>query len=207
MRRGLPTLPALAGALALAGCPIPQAVPDYPAGTITPPRILVDGVDGNEEAVHFVPASCTTPEPVFPLSARVLDTDTIETIEARWFVNYDARFLLNYRPMDTALVPPDPDPNVLVRQIPQFVFQPYQHPPAPGTGSGSGPTYPEPGLVRVVDLVVSNGFDPQAETTVYPLPFRTPLPGFETQVHRWVFFSVTPAGTCSPGEEGCCPGP
>ena len=31
---------AAALALALAGCPLPQPLPTYPAGTVTPPRIL-----------------------------------------------------------------------------------------------------------------------------------------------------------------------
>jgi hypothetical protein len=57
------------------------------------------------------------------------------------------------------------------------------------------PPFDEAGTVRVVDLVVSNGFDPRLEL---PLPMRTPLPGFETQVHRWVFVLVpeSPAVPC-----------
>ena len=40
--------------------------------------------------VRFVPAGCAT-EPVYPLTATLYDANTIETVEARWFVNYDAR--------------------------------------------------------------------------------------------------------------------
>ncbi len=41
------TIAAALAALGLAGCPIPQPLPDYPAGTITPPRILVDELLGD----------------------------------------------------------------------------------------------------------------------------------------------------------------
>jgi hypothetical protein len=38
----------------------------------------------------------------------------------------------------------------------------------------------------VLELVVSNGFyDPVTDPG--PTPNRTPRPGFETQVYRWVF--------------------
>jgi hypothetical protein len=195
---------AIAAALLLAGCPIPQPLPDYPPGAITPPRILTDEIASNESAVQFVPAGCTT-EPVYPLAARILDTIASETIVARWFVNYDARFLANYTAWQTSEVPPDPDPSVLTRQLPPFPFQPYQHPPPPGSPSSPGPLYPEPGVMRVVELVVSNGFDPNAVTTAYPRPNRTPLPGFETQVYRWVFLSVVPDAGCTAGAPGCCP--
>jgi hypothetical protein len=195
----------LVSAFLLAGCPLPQPLPDYPAGAVTPPRILVDEIAGGEAAVQFVPANCTTTEPVFTLSARVLDTNTIETIEARWFVNYDGRFLAFHSPWQSVPVPADPDPAVLTRQIPAFAFQPYQHPPAPGAPPATGPTYPDAGIVRVVELVVSNGFDPAATTTSHEKPYRTPLPGFETQVYRWVFLSVVPQPGCTPGSPGCCP--
>lgn len=203
MRRALA---ALAGALLLAGCPIPQAVPDYPPGSITPPRILVDQLNDNGTTVHFVPAGCpTTAEPSVRLSARVLDTNTIETIEARWFVNYDSRY--DYYPTQPPdLVSADPDPMVLTREIPEFVFHPYQFQPAPGTGSSTGPPHDAPNLLRVVELVVSNGFDPAAEAPPYPLPYRTVRTGFETQIYRWVFMSVTPDPSCVPGVDPvCCP--
>jgi hypothetical protein len=190
----------LAAALVLAGCPIPQPLPDYPPGTVTPPRILVDELAG-DAAVILVPASCTTVEPVYPLSARVVDTNTIETIDTRWFVNYDPRFELNYVPRQDAPVQPDPDPAVLTRTVPTFPFRPYQYPAPPDLlcdPPDPGPPYRNPGVLRVVELVVSNGFDPDAVTTPSPMPYRTPLAGFETQVHRWVFVTVpeSPAVPC-----------
>ncbi len=196
---------ALAGALLLAGCPIPQAVPDYPPGNRTPPRILIDQIANDGAVVQFVPANCMTTEPSYPLNASVLDTNTIESVVARWFVNYDARYLLNYLPLQDDAVSPNSDPNVLTRPLPQFVFQPYQHPPAPGAPSASGPPYPQAGITRVVELVVSNGFDPSAVTTSSALPYRTPLATFETQVYRWVFLSVDPPPGCGLGTAGCCP--
>jgi hypothetical protein len=180
---------AAAGALLLAGCPIPQPLPDYPPGTITPPRILVDEIAG-DASVILVPANCTTVEPAYALGARVVDTNTIETIEARWFVNYDPRFLAYHHPWQNDEVPPDPNPDVLTRTVPSFHFLPYQHPPPAELVTDPGPLYPNPGILRVVELVVSNGFEPSAVTTAVAMPFRTTRPGFETQVHRWVFMSV-----------------
>jgi hypothetical protein len=185
---------AVAGALLLAGCPIPQPLPDYPPGTITPPRILADQIQPNGAAVRLVPADCT-PEPEYPLTAQIFDTNTIETIEARWFVNYDSRYFQYYNPVRDDPVPPDPDPGVLTRVVPPtshgpLVFRPYQHPAAADAPPASGPPYSGAGIVRVVELVVSNGFDPTAAEPPAALPMRTALPGFETQVYRWVFLSV-----------------
>jgi hypothetical protein len=197
MRRA--TLAAIAAGAALAGCPIPQPLPDYPAGTITPPRILVDGIDGHGSAVRLVPANCPGPQPSYPLTAQIHDTNTIETVEARWFVNYDARYLRYYAPIHTDTVQGGPDPLILTRSVPPAAhgpleFQPYQHPPAADAPpAGTGPTWPDPNIVRVVELVVSNGFDPAAEDSPHPLPRRTALPGFETQMYRWVFVTVQPS--------------
>ena len=87
MRRANLALAALA--FGLAACPIPQPLPDYPAGTVTPPRILMDAdaivptTDGNP--IIFVPADCpTTAVPEYTLGTSVSDTNTIESIEARW---------------------------------------------------------------------------------------------------------------------------
>ena len=188
------TAAALAAAAALAGCPIPQPLPDYPPGTITPPRILVDQIPVNGTAVRLVPANCAT-APEYPLSASIHDTNNIETIAARWFVNYDPSFFPYYNPIHTDAVPPDPNPLVLTRAVPPsgpFIFQPYQHAPpmhAPPPAT-SFPPYPDAGILRVVELVVSNGFDPAADAPPDPLPNRTPLLGFETQVYRWVFLTV-----------------
>jgi len=207
---------AIATTLGLAGCPLPQPLPDYPAGTITPPRILVDEIDRNAEVVRFVPAGCPT-EPVFPLTATLYDTNNIETVEARWFVNYDATNSNYYQASQDDPIPPDPDPLVLTRVVPPntaagepqpFLFRPYNYPPPNGIPPVSGPPYPAAGVVRVVELVVSNGFDPAAlEWPESSLPRRATLAGFETQVYRWTFVTVAPSASCAPGQPGCvtCP--
>jgi hypothetical protein len=176
----------------------------------------VDLLPGNGAPLQLVPADCAQ-EPVYPLTAQLLDTNTIEAVEARWFVNYDGRFLAFYNPVRADPVPADPDPLVLTRTVPPndapsgqprpFLFQPYQHPPAPGAPTFPGPLYPSAGILRVVELVVSNSFDPNVVGPPDPLPFRTPQPGFETQVYRWVFLSVPEPVVGCPGDPACCPPP
>ena len=188
MRRALPLL-AVAVALALAGCPIPQPLPDYPAGTITPPRILVDDQLGNG-AVILVPANCTTAAPSYPLSPRVVDSNTIESIEARWFVNYDFRGSSWNQIHHSDVIPPNADTTNLIRVVPPWVFEPYQSPPPFGTTAIPGPPYPDAGILRVAELVVSNGFDPALVDTIAPGANRAPKASFETQSYRWVFLTV-----------------
>jgi hypothetical protein len=198
VRRHALAVIALSLAAVLAGCPIPQPLPDYPAGTITPPRILVDELVGDGKPIIFVPSGCTTTQPSYHLSARVVDTNTIETIDTRWFVNYDAGNSQDAMYELRDAVPPNADPTILTRDVPPrvsgvpqyFLFKPYDFGPAqgaPDVGHSAKP-YPDTGILRVVELVVSNGFDPAQATSV--LPNRAPAPGFETQVFRWVFLSV-----------------
>jgi hypothetical protein len=187
--------------LGLAGCPLPQPLPDYPAGTVTPPRLLVDSLinppatDAGSPVV-FVPAGCTTTAPSFKLSAKVNDPITMETIESRWFVNYDARSTQSRTPAQLPdTIPPNQDTSNLIREVPPFTFYPYDFEPplgAPPQTATPIPSfeYPYPGILRVVELVVSNGFDPSPVTTTSELPNRKTVTGFETQVFRWVFLSV-----------------
>ena len=191
MRRASPLV---ALALALAGCPIPQPLPDYPAGTITPPRILVDDQLGNG-AVTLVPATCATTAPSYQLAPRVVDSNTIESIEARWFVNYDFRGSSWNQIRRSDVIPPNGDTTNLTRVVPPFTFEPYQTPPPFGTPPISGPPYPDAGILRVVELVVSNGFDPALVDTIAPGANRAPRSGFETQSFRWVFLTVPPDGS------------
>ncbi len=193
---------ALAGALLLAGCPIPQPLPDYPPGTITPPRIVMDDSISQiayPETVVLVPEGCpTTAAPSFPLSAALVDVNTIEQVSARWFVNYD--------PMDPARNAPRQEDEIhgvnttplqTRRTVPMFTFHPYgSYGTVGSTGSGDGRNL---GAVEIVELVVSNGFDPAGDPpgSAAPLPFRSPAPGFETQMFRWVFVTVqSPTVTC-----------
>jgi hypothetical protein len=189
----------LALAIGLAGCPLPQPLPDYPAGTVTPPRILVDELleDGS---VTLVPASCTAVQPTYLLNARINDPNTIESIEARWFVNYDFRGTAWSRIWDSKTIQPNQDTTNLIRVVPTFTFSPYDAPPPFGTPPLAGPPYSESDVVRVVEVVVSNGFDPALVGTIAPGANRAPIQGFETQFHRWVFLTVPPSSSvpCPP---------
>jgi hypothetical protein len=190
----------LAAAILLAGCPLPQPLPDYPPGTITPPRIVVDDSVSriaSPETLVRVPANCPSPQRIV-LTAQIRDANTIERIEVRWFVNYDrassARYTWEQRDDITETDPLDPT----LRHVPQYVFFPYDHDPiagAPGAAAGG---------VRIVELVTSNGFfarepyDPL--TSQEPVPNRSPATDFEVQVYRWVFLNVAEGGgvTCQP---------
>jgi hypothetical protein len=191
----------VAGAL-LAGCPLPQPLPDYPEGQpVTPPRIIVD--DGSRratppETVIRVPAGCAVP-PVVDLGASLRDANTIENVVARWFVNYDPANQSAAGPLrqDDILRPDEGVPDPTLRNVPVFSFRPYDHAPASGTGAGDPAGV---GALHVVELVVSNGFDPAADNVnppLPPLPFRTPLSTpqrFEVQLYRWVFIGVPASG-------------
>jgi hypothetical protein len=218
-------LPLVALAVGLAGCPLPQPLPEYSAGTVTPPRILVDeiaratlkvdgglsdgvpgsGNPGDGNAIVFVPANCPSTAPVYYLWARVVDTNNTESIEARWFVNYDPASSREQTWLRQYTIGANADTNNLVREIPPrvggvrqfFTFVPYDFGPAPGAPQVAavpkpsplpGTWYPQEGILRVLELVVSNGFDPSPVTGV--LPNRAARKGFETQVYRWVFLTV-----------------
>jgi hypothetical protein len=182
------TLLALAAA-ALAGCPLPQPLPDYPPGTITPPRIIAASATRPAESIIPVPAGCAE-EPVYPLDARIHYQEAV-AVEARWFVDYKNDVASRFNIQNaTREVPPDPDPTVLERDVPTFTFSPYDYPPPAELGLGGTP-WSSPGVVHVVELVVSNGFDPNPEALD---PNRTPavngLLRFEVETFRWVFVNV-----------------
>lgn len=189
---------AAAAAAALAGCPLPQPLPDYPPGTVTPPRILVASATRTAEPIIPVPAGCSTP-PEFELGATLFYDQDV-TLEARWFVDYKAHDTNRQTIRNTVRqVLPDDDPSVQTRSVPAFRFHPYDFAPAEETGipAGTAP-YGGPGLVHVVELVVSNGFDSSDDV---PEPNRTPAHttnvAFEVQVFRWTFVNV--AGLPCPG--------
>ena len=203
-------LAALSAVAALAGCPIPQPLSEYPAGTVTPPRILTGTPTRDAEGIIPVPANCPGPAPQYDLGARVFYQQPTHGIRARWFVDYRKDLQPRYTPLGDFDVPRDPDPNVLERTVPPFTFRPYEFAPAAELGIPSGaPPYASPGLVHVVELVVSNGFDPDATAE----PNRTPalVPGgstrFEIQTYRWVFVTAPVTPGCVAGEPGCvlCP--
>jgi hypothetical protein len=172
----------------LAGCPLPQPVAEYPAtGTIAPPRIKIADVSPIDTFVLVDPDACT--DPVFTLSAKLVDDNTVEAVDARWFLDYDPADLLRQRPIEEEQIPP-PDAGAIdprERDVEPYLFQAYVLSPAPVAGD-----------VHVIELVVSNGFAPEPTPPPPPgwRPYRMPATNFETQVFRWVFRYV-PGGACS----------
>jgi hypothetical protein len=170
----------------LAACPLPQPLPSVgheDGGTVTPPRIFIQSVSPPETVIQ-VSLSCPTP-PAFTVSVDIIDDDTAERVDARWFVDY-APDAANSRLLGGPEDNEGPvDPTVTLRHLLPVVFTPNDFSPTPA-----------PGVVHVLELVVSNGFYP-LNTPDLPQPNRTPQPGYETQVFRWVFQYVATGGRCS----------
>lgn len=193
--------PAAAAALTLllAGCPIPQTLPEYPTtGTVAPPRILSDLVLPPDTILKVAP-DCAAP-PAFSLYVTLVDENTLETIEARWFIDYEPDRATRLYYGAPLIIPGPTDGITTTRPVvpagsppgtPSFTFEPYGF---------DDQAYRDSGGLHVVELVVSQGFDatPEPGQSSLPLPYRTPAPQFETQVYRWVFHYV-PAGT-----DGAC---
>ncbi len=218
MRRS--SVAAIALTLALAGCPLPQPLPTYPAGTITPPRILaatttstpatgsgVIAVSGTQSIIP-VPAGCAQP-PTYALDATIFYQESV-AVEARWFTDYRTDVAQRYAIQQSSQVPPNPDATILDRPVPTYAFQPYGFAVPAELGISSAPN--AAGVVHVVELVVSNGFD-TSDPRTQPEPNRTPgstadgTSKFEIQTYRWVFVNVPPSATaCIPNDAGCpCP--
>jgi hypothetical protein len=195
-----PTLPAC-GALALllgatlSGCPLPQPLPEYPtSGIITPPRIQSDTLTPIDTVI-LVDAACAA-EPTFELSAVLIDENTYEVVEVRWFVDYDPSRASTVTPISPIQFIDGPkDGATIERSLNPFLFKPYGFDPL-----GSEQAFRDGGGVHAVELVVSNNFAPEPVPPAppNPRPWRTPLKTatqtFETQVYRWVFRYV-PSGT------------
>ncbi len=199
-RPGRRPIAAAVALLLIAGCPLPQPLPDYPPGAVTPPRILMDQLE-RREALIRVPAGCPT-DPSYELAASLIDTNTTEPVTARWFVDYDPRnssACTPARPQSVIQGPGDEASDPTLRQVPAYPFRPYDHLPVVGGGAADAP-----GAVHVVELVVSNRFDGAADfvelcapDSPTPFPYRTALRDgsvqFETQTYRWVFVNVPPS--------------
>jgi hypothetical protein len=162
---------ALCGSLVatLAGCPLPQPVPEIEGNiSITPPRILTDSVRPTDSVV-LVGTSCA-PEAFVPFGGTIDDPDLDEAVEARWFVDYAAD-APGVHQNDFPIAPPDGTDTR--RALSDFRFFPARFAPVP----------------HVIELVVSNGFFPIGlDPAGSPQPNRTPQTGFETQVFRWLVF-------------------
>ncbi len=193
---------AAATLLLLAGCPLPQPLADYPAGTVTPPRILMDPLN-QPQSTLLVPAGCSGAAPGYDLGAELVDNNTGETVTARWFVDYDRQNsarCVPAAPEEVITGPGDQAQDPTRRKVSPYHFAPYDHDPATG---GTDPA--APGVVHVVELVVSNRFDATADEVALcnpgvpadTYPFRMPASEngvhFETQIYRWVFVNVAPS--------------
>jgi hypothetical protein len=180
---------ALALAALLPGCPLPQALPEFPStGAITPPRIVSESATPTETILEVAP-DCPA-EPVYTLSASVVDENTIENVEARWFVDYLAGNQQREAPRQPPEIIPPIDDLTTIRTVTAWDFKPYAFDPG---DAAARQAYRDGGGLHVVELVVSNGFQPGEGTG--PRPYRSTEPNFTTQAQRWVFHYV-PGGTC-----------
>jgi hypothetical protein len=129
-------------------------------------------------------ASCPAGS-AFSISANVIDENTEEPIEVRWFVDYDPGNQALRTPLQVETLPPPTDSKQYTRYPKPFVFIPWDF---------DRPTQ----RVHVVELTVSNGFLPVgAAVPEGDLPNRTAAPGYEVQVFRWTFQPAA-AGGCGP---------
>jgi hypothetical protein len=165
-------------AIALAGCPLPQPLPAVQrvgGATVAPPRILADSASP-PGAIVRVGASCG-PAATVPFTAMLEDPNVDELVQARWFVDYHAGST-GLQGLENVL--PSPDGSAIRSLATPYLFRLGDHDPA---------------RPHVVELVVSNGFhDVGADPPGSPVN-RTPLPGYETQVFRWVV-SYEPGAPC-----------
>jgi hypothetical protein len=168
----------LAAALPLLpGCPIPQPLAEVSktgSGTVTPPRIVVEatpaGVIGTLlGVVPYDPACPGTPR--FTVRAAVIDDNTDEVANFRWFEDYDVNLpTVNPLLVGTDQLPPPAAQPLNRREVPDLPYWP---------AAGGG--------FHLLELVVSNGFGPLAN----PPRNRAPAEGYEVQVFRWVFKAVS----------------
>ena len=180
-------LPLALGVALLTGCPIPQPLPgvgNVDAG-VAPPRILVDAVQPGGTFVAYETGACPDGgSPRFDARATVVDQTPDDIVEGRWFIDYD------------------PDVPFRYTVIGSFTFTPLLPNQTSYAASFSFAPVADgwPGLpVHTLELVVSNGFD--STTPDGGQPNRTPRPGYETQLYRWVFQPVPGSGA----DGGCGP--
>ena len=179
---GLAAGAALAVALALGACPLPQPLPEVGkvdgGTTVTPPRILADSVTP-ADALLQVQRGCPGGAQL-TFTATVRDDNTLEQVDARWFVDY-APVPPGSLPYRSDVLPAPEDSTQTDRALAPFVLALPESDPQP---------------VHVLELAVSNGFyalyDPAA-----PLPNLSAQPGFEVQLFRWFIEYVdAPGGRC-----------
>jgi hypothetical protein len=179
----------LAGGALLGGCPIPQPLPgvgSIDGGLpITPPRVMTTSAVPGLAMTDYGPASSCPPGSRFQVSATVIDENSEEPLEVRWFVDYDPDNQLLRTPLQIETLPPPADSQQYRRFPKSFPFSPWD--------------FDRPSeRVHVVEMTISNGFLPVG-AVVPPgdLPNRTAAPGYEVQIFRWTFQPSTTGG-CGP---------
>ncbi len=166
-----------AALLLLAGCPLPQALPETVAGGTGGygPRIAFELVAPQSTFVD-VGKTCSA-APRFDLHATVVDRDQLEAVGARWFVDYHPVSNFGIARADV----PSGNTQDFLRPLAAFSYV---------LPDWQGPVFP----AHVVELVVSNGFK-DLDLSADALPNRMPVTGRDTQTFRWVF-RYTDAGPC-----------
>jgi len=169
-----------AALLVLAGCPLPQALPETVAAGSGGfgPRIAFELLAPQATFID-VGKGCAVP-PRIELHATLVDRDQLEPVDARWFVDYQPVTNFGIARSDA----PAGNTQDFLRPLApfQYVLPDWQ-----------GPAYP----MHVVELVVSNGFKP-LDLASDALPNRMPVAGRDTQAFRWVFRYVDSGGSCPP---------
>jgi hypothetical protein len=188
-RIGAVLIAALGAGAILGGCPIPQPLPGVGSidggRPITPPRVLTDSAVPGLAMTDYAPLGTCPVGSRFQVSAALVDENTEEPVEVRWFVDYEPDNQLARTPIQIQTLPPPADPSQYLRYPIAFPFSPWDF---------DRPTE----HVHVVELTVSNGFLPVG-SAVPPgsLPNRTAAPGYEVQVFRWTFQPAA-GGGCGP---------
>lgn len=189
LRVGAILLTLLAGGAMLGGCPIPQPLPgvgSIDGGLpITPPRVLTTSAEPGLAVTGYRPAlDCAQTAP-FQVSATLVDENSEEPVEVRWFVDYDPDNQLLRTPLQVETLPPPADPQQFKRFPQPFPFSPWDFDRLTSR-------------VHVVELTISNGFLPVgASVPAGSLPNRTAAPGYEVQIFRWTFQPAA-TGSCGP---------
>jgi len=178
----------VAGAI-LGGCPIPQPLPGVGSVDgglpITPPRVLSDSAHPGLALTYYGPIASCPVGSHFDVSATLIDENSEEPVEVRWFVDYDPDSQPLRTPLQIQTLPPPADPTQYLRYPSSFPFTPWD--------------FDRPAeRVHVVELTVSNGFLPVGVAgPPGSLPNRTAAAGYEVQVFRWTF-QPSATGGCGP---------
>jgi hypothetical protein len=188
-RVGALLVAALATGGLLGGCPIPQPLPgvgSIDGGLpITPPRVVTASALPALAMTDYAPSTDCPPGSLFQILANVIDENSEEPVEVRWFVDYDPDNQLQRTPLQIETLPPPADPQQFMRFPLPFPFAPWDF---------DRPTE----RIHVVEMTISNGFLPVgAAVPPGDLPNRTAAAGYEVQIFRWVF-QPSPSGGCGP---------